>query len=131
MASRPESFASRIGLVLILLALPLSADDALAQGKPQIELVPQISHVGWIRSVAFSRDGIHVLSGGADKTVKLWEAATGQLIRTFGGHSGEITSIAFSSDGTWFLSGGSNDKTLKLWDPTTGRLVRVFEWARR
>ena len=37
--------------------------------------------------MAFSPDGARVLSGSDDKTIKLWDAATGALIRTFEGHS--------------------------------------------
>ena len=58
--------------------------------------------------------------------VRLWEAATGQLIRTFKGHADAVSSVAFSPDGTRLLS-GSADKTLRLWDVATGRLIRTFE----
>ncbi len=61
-----------------------------------------------------------------DKTIKLWDAATGALLRTFEGHSGWVTSVAFSPDGARVLS-GSADKTIKLWDAATGALLRTFE----
>ena len=64
--------------------------------------------------------------GELDKTVKLWDAATGQLLRTFEGHADVVNSVAFSPDGTRVLS-GSDDKTLKLWDAATGQLLRTFE----
>ena len=64
--------------------------------------------------------------GQQDKTLKLWDAASGQLIRTFEGHSGGVVSVAFSPDGTRVLS-GSGDKTLKLWEAASGQLVRTFE----
>jgi WD40 repeat protein len=64
-----------------------------------------------------------VLSGSFDKTIKLWDAATGTLIRTFEGHSSEVSSVAFSADGARVLS-GSNDGTIKLWDAATGALTR-------
>ena len=46
-----------------------------------------------------------MLSGSWDKTLKLWDAATGALIRTFEGHSDRVTSVAFSADGARVLSG--------------------------
>ncbi len=64
--------------------------------------------------------------GQRDKTLKLWDAASGQLIRTFEGHADQVRSVAFSPDGTRVLS-GSSDKTLKLWDAASGQLIRTFE----
>jgi hypothetical protein len=50
--------------------------------------------------------------------LKLWDAATGTLIRTFEGHTSPVVSVAFSPDGTRLLS-GSEDSTLGIWNPTT------------
>ena len=66
--------------------------------------------------------------GQPDNSVKLWEAATGRLLRTFEGHSQAVTSVAFSPDGAYLLS-GSADKTFKLWDAATGQLVRSPDGA--
>ena len=57
-----------------------------------------------------------------DKTVKLWDAATGALLRTFEGHSDAVTSVAFSPDGTRVLS-GSWDTTVRIWSLQTGELL--------
>ena len=61
-----------------------------------------------------------------DKTLKLWDAATGQLIRTFEGQSGVVNALAFSPDGLAVLS-GTYGRPLKLWDATSGRLMRAFD----
>ncbi len=71
-----------------------------------------------------------MLSGSYDNTLKLWEEATGQLVRTFKGHKGGVNSVAFSPDGRRVLSGGGGGffgPILRLWDVETGRLVRTFK----
>ena len=75
--------------------------------------------------MAFSPDGTRLLAGSDDHTLKLWDAATGQLLRAFEGHAGRVNSVAFFPDGLHVLS-GSSDKSLILWDVATGRRVRTF-----
>jgi len=82
-------------------------------------------HTGEILAVAFSQSG-RVLSGGKDKTLKLWDIETGLLLKTFEGHTDEVLSVALSPDGRLALS-GSKDKTLKLWDAETGELLKTVE----
>jgi WD40 repeat protein len=77
------------------------------------------------QSVAFFPDGVRVLAGTRDGTLKTWDTATGQLIRTFSGHSGPVRSLAVSRDGLRVVS-GSWDMTAKLWDAVTGQAIRTF-----
>jgi WD40 repeat protein len=75
-----------------------------------------------------------VLTGGGDKTARLWETATGKAIRVFQGHASWVKAVAFSPEGRWVLTGGS-DGTTRLWDAVTAselcRLVsfRDGTWA--
>src|SRR5262249_2508750 len=74
----------------------------------------------------FSPDGQQVLSFGADKTLRLWEAGTGKLVRTVEGHTGPVA-------GAWFLPGGRQavsyaaDNTLRVWDLASGKEVRRLD----
>jgi WD40 repeat protein len=99
--------------------------DALAEDKTAVEIVPNMGHFSPITSVAFSPDGIHVLSGSFDGGIKLWRVQSGRLVRTFAGHTGGISSVAFSPDGARVLS-GSGDGTVNIWETMTGRLIHTF-----
>ena len=82
---------------------------------------------GQAYAIALSPDGRSVLSGGFNRTIKLWNAATGGVVRTFGRNEDHwVRSVAFSPDGRSVLSGGGFDGTLKLWNLASGELVRTF-----
>ena len=66
-------------------------------------------------SMAFSPDGRLALSGAGDKTLRVWEVATGRPLRTLKGHTSRVWSVAFSPDGRLALS-GSDDKTVRVWE---------------
>ena len=73
--------------------------------------------------MAFSPDGTRLASGGADNTVRVWDAATGQPVgQPLTGHTDWVNSVAFSPDGHRIAS-GSADNTVRLWDAATGQPV--------
>jgi WD40 repeat protein len=84
-------------------------------------------HEGAVTAVTYSPDGKTLLSASADRTARLWDAATGKPLRTFAGHDFGLTAAAFLPDGRRVLT-GSADGTVRLWDATTGEeLARLVQ----
>src|SRR6266571_4731341 len=131
MRYRRCSFARAVCVGSALLMLSAVATVVTAEQQPKIEVVPVIGHADTVSSVAFAPDGASVLSSSGDRTLKLWNVATGQLIRSFTGHrvpsplEDVVSAVAFAPDGARVLS-CSWDGTLKLWDAATGQLIRSF-----
>ena len=73
-----------------------------------------LGHSKSVRSVAVFPSGDRVVSGSFDKTLKLWDASTGECLATWKGHSDNVNSVAVFPSGDRVVS-GSADKTLKLW----------------
>lgn len=69
--------------------------------------------------IAFSSDGLLLASCAKDKTINIWEIATGTLRQTFTGHENSILCVAFSLD-TQTLASISVDAIMKFWDVATG-----------
>ena len=79
-----------------------------------------------VNAVSYSPDCKYIASGSYDKTIKIWDAATGMCLRTLEGHSESIRSVSYSPDGK-HLASGSYDKTIKIWDAATGKCLRTLE----
>jgi WD40 repeat protein len=65
-------------------------------------------------SMAFSPDNKLLLTGSADKTARLWDVSSGQLLRVLSGHTAAVTSVAFTPDGKRIVT-TSLDKTVRTW----------------
>src|SRR5262249_31911383 len=63
-----------------------------------------------------------IVSGSDDKTLRLWDLASGSCLHTLEGHTQSVMSVEFSPDGSQILS-GSYDHSLRLWEATTGRCL--------
>jgi len=70
-------------------------------------------------------DGRGALSGSSDKTLGLWDLATGEM-RALVGHTSRVNAVALIGKSGSALS-GSWDTTLRLWDLATGETLRILE----
>jgi WD40 repeat protein len=76
-------------------------------------------HTHWINGCAVSPDSSYIVSASWDRTLKVWDVATGDERLTLTGHTSEVRSCAVSPDSRFIVS-ASNDHTLKVWDARTG-----------
>ena len=64
-------------------------------------------------------DGRWVVSASADRTLKVWDLASGQEVITLHGHAARVRAYAVTPDGRRVVS-ASEDQTLKVWDLESG-----------
>ena len=79
---------------------------------------PLRGHTGVLRSVAYSPDGQHIISGAVDKTVRIWNAETGAAVGKPLEHTKPVWSIAYSTEGKYIIS-ASGDGTIQTWEART------------
>jgi len=85
-----------------------------------------VGHTANAHTISFAPDGRTALTGGDDRTVRLWDVATGQELRVFLGHTDAVWYVTCTRDGKRALSCGM-DRTLLLWDVATAKELKVFE----
>jgi TIR domain/WD domain, G-beta repeat len=84
--------------------------------------VAVLNNGGPVYGAIYSPDGKRILSWSSDKTLRLWDAATGAAIGEPLRHEGEVWGAVYSPDGKRILS-WSDDKTLRLWDAVAGAAI--------
>jgi WD40 repeat protein len=103
---------SAVGVLILLLRAPLMAPAQMTEPpKNPILRVNAGMHTDVVQRIATDADNRYLVTGSNDKTVKVWELATGRLIKTLrppigDGSEGEIQAIAISPDGRTVACGG-------------------------
>lgn len=116
----------------------------LAQVEKNLQAIARLKHkdrleIGTVRhnltehsdrvtSITISPDGKTLVSGSMDRTIDIWDLATGRLLRTLDKHTGEVASVAVSPDGE-YLAIGSHvhpQSNVKVWHLATGKLIHTL-----
>jgi WD40 repeat protein len=82
-------------------------------------------HDDIVYETAWLGDGNVIVTASADRTVRVWQTATGKEIAKLVGHSGPVLCLAVSPDAA-LLCTGSTDQTIRVWDTRSWQLVRTF-----
>lgn len=105
-----------------------------------LNAAPDRGHIDQVFALAFTKDGRYVASGSSDRTVKLWEAKSGELVRDFPNpslkpsgpglpppsHPGFVHCVRFTPDGSRLVSAGTAPRGqgyLAVWSVADGRLI--------
>jgi WD40 repeat protein len=94
--------------------------------------VHNLTHGSWVDSVALAfppaETGLegYMVASSASGEIKLWDAVTGDELRTLAGHVQDVVSMSFSPNGA-VLASASRDHTVRLWDVATGEELATLE----
>jgi WD40 repeat protein len=100
-----------------------------ASGQPKLDPTGKeklvLYHNGPVLSVAYNLGGSLLVTASADRTARLWDAATGKQIALLN-HSGVVFKAVFSPDGNYIVTACEDNKA-RLWDGHTGKPIAEFE----
>lgn len=125
---RPEGFncgrlnCGRLGAWLFMLAV-------IAEVNPQTVVAQERAtlngHTHVVAGVCFALDGKTVVSGSWDETVRIWDSASGELVRTLSEPTDWIETVAVSADGTRIIA--ASQRAVHVWDVETGKRLQIFD----
>src|SRR5262249_40603825 len=126
---RSLAVQSTAGLSFLVAVSWICADEP--EKLPPIVAKVLKGHAETVYAILYTPDGKQVITASFDKTLKLWDAATGKELKTFAGpqgHQNLVLCVALSPDGQTIASGGS-DNQVKTWDFPGSKPFRDFAHA--
>lgn len=123
-----DSGGTRLGVASSDGQASLWSCDAETGPRPLLTLT---AHAGPLLAIAFSSSGEILVTAGADRSLKVWDAQDGALRRSFDHHTQAIHTLAFQpapdadDPGPLVCATAGDDRTVRLWQPETGRMLRI------
>ncbi|EED24114.1 mRNA splicing protein (Prp5), putative [Talaromyces stipitatus ATCC 10500] len=109
-----------------LIARPSATPQQRPDWHPPWKLMRVISgHLGWVRALAVEPNNEWFASGAGDRTIKIWNLATGSLRLTLTGHISTVRGLAVSPRHPYLFSCGE-DKMVKCWDLEANKVIRHY-----
>lgn len=109
-----------------LIARPTATPQQRPDWHPPWKLMRVISgHLGWVRALAVEPNNEWFASGAGDRTIKIWNLATGSLRLTLTGHISTVRGLAVSPRHPYLFSCGE-DKMVKCWDLEANKVIRHY-----
>jgi len=75
----------------------------------------------------WSHDGYFLVTAAKDDAIKLWEANSGRLVRSFEGHEKDVNNVLWLPNSNNFILSSSLDHTIRIWNISTGRQTSILE----
>ncbi|MBI3880847.1 MAG: WD40 repeat domain-containing protein [Verrucomicrobia bacterium] len=140
-----QSLTNRADMTTAVAVSPAGDVVALAGTDHQVELLKLDStakkllplhtltdHSRPVLAAAFSPDGKLLVTASVDRSIKVWDAASGKLQRSFSHHTDIVHCLSFrprtvvgGEPVPFYCASGSDDKTVRVWQPELGRMVRI------
>lgn len=114
------SIAGAVAVLLLIVAVAVFSGGSGGSGQ---RLLTLSGHSGAVTALAFAPGGHILVSGSADRSLKIWDTVSGQALKTMTGDTDTVSAVAFLPNGKRIVS-GSFDRTVIIWDADTGEAIR-------
>jgi WD40 repeat protein len=98
--------------------------DCLKKKNFNILISQADEFVQWLSKCYFQFDGVHIVSGSLDTSIRVWDVESGNCLHTLVGHQSLTSGMELKDN---ILVSGNADSTVKVWDITTGQCLQTLQ----